>query len=144
MCCVCSRCSTYVCTYMHCPVDNQYYMILVGYDGIAIAPLIFHHQSSLLAFLECVDSGLLPQGCLEPPVWFLKNQIGGECESESFEMRVMVDCNFLICRQYTRTVRTYVCTVWVFTTCRCPPLIGCFLPINIQTCVKLVFKGLHN
>jgi hypothetical protein len=64
--------------HIHChrTKDNQYYMILVGYDGIAIAPLIFHHQSSLLAFLECVDSGLLPQGCLEPPVWFLKNQIG--------------------------------------------------------------------
>ena len=52
-------------------------MILVGYDGIATPPLIFHHQSSLLALLECIDTGLLPQGCLEPPLWFLKNQIGG-------------------------------------------------------------------
>ena len=51
-------------------------MIFVGFDGIAKPPLIFHHQSTLLNLLECIDNGLLPQGCLEPPVWFLKNQIG--------------------------------------------------------------------
>ena len=60
------------------PPDNQYFMIMVGYDGIASSPLIFHHQSALLNLLESMDSGLLPQGCLEPPVWFLKNQVGGE------------------------------------------------------------------
>ena len=47
-------------------------MILIGYDGIAHPPLLFPHQPSLFMFLECLENSLLPKGCLEPPLWYLK------------------------------------------------------------------------
>ena len=81
-------------------------MIMVGYDGIASSPLIFHHQSALLNLLESMDSGLLPQGCLEPPVWFLKNQVGGE------QVCVRVRCVVCVC----------MCGVWLVWCVMCAVL----------------------
>lgn len=49
-------------------------LILIGYNGIAYPPLLFPQPSSLVHFLEALENGLHPQGCLEPPLWFLKQQ----------------------------------------------------------------------
>ena len=45
---------------------------MVNFDGVAIATIIFQHHSSVLSFLECLESGLLPKGCLQPPLFYLK------------------------------------------------------------------------
>lgn len=47
--------------------------MIVNYDGIAIATITFQHYSSVISFLECLESGLLPKGCLQPPLFFLRN-----------------------------------------------------------------------
>ena len=47
---------------------------MVGYDGIAHPPLLFPHQPSFFLFLECLENSLLPQGCLEPPLWYIKDK----------------------------------------------------------------------
>ena len=49
-------------------------LILIGYNGIAYPPLHFPQPSSLIHFLEALENGLNPRGCLEPPLWFLKQQ----------------------------------------------------------------------
>jgi len=49
-------------------------MSLIGYDGIAYPSIIFSHHPSLFHFLECLENSLLPQGCLEPPLWYIKEQ----------------------------------------------------------------------
>lgn len=45
---------------------------MVNFDGVAIATIIFQHHSTILSFLECLESGLLPKGCLQPPLFYLK------------------------------------------------------------------------
>ena len=47
---------------------------MINYDGIAIVTVIFPHYSGVLTFLECLESGLLPKRCLQPPLFYLKNQ----------------------------------------------------------------------
>ena len=54
-------------------------MILIGYDGIGLPPLLFPHQPSLFLFLECLENSLLPKGCLEPPLWYLKTKTNKVC-----------------------------------------------------------------
>ena len=54
-------------------------MILIGYDGIAFPPILFPHQPSLFMFLECLENSLLPQGCLEPPLWYIKTHATKVC-----------------------------------------------------------------
>ena len=56
-------------------------MILIGYDGIAFPPILFPHQPSLFMFLECLENSLLPQGCLEPPLWYIKTHATKVCMS---------------------------------------------------------------
>ena len=46
--------------------------MMVNFDGVAIATVIFQHHSTILSFLECLESGLLPKGCLQPPLFYLK------------------------------------------------------------------------
>lgn len=61
-------------------------LILIGYDGIAHPPLLFPHQPSFFMFLECLENSLLPQGCLEPPLWYIKdktNKVGVANQSHS-------------------------------------------------------------
>ena len=58
--------------YMHTGQSAE--LILIGYDGIALPPLLFPHQPSFFLFLECLENSLLPQGCLEPPLWYIKDK----------------------------------------------------------------------
>lgn len=60
------------CTHKHYFLGKSAEMILIGYDGIAFSPILFPHQPSLFMFLECLENSLLPQGCLEPPLWYIK------------------------------------------------------------------------
>ena len=46
---------------------------MVNYDGIAIITVIFQHHSTILNFLECLESSLLPKACLQPPLFYLKS-----------------------------------------------------------------------
>ena len=55
-------------------------LILIGYDGIAFPSLHFPQPASLVHFLEALENGLQPKGCLEPPLWFLKQQQMGEAK----------------------------------------------------------------
>lgn len=51
---------------------NESEIILIGYNGIAYPMLSFPQPSSLIHFLEAMENGLHPRGCLEPPLWFLR------------------------------------------------------------------------
>ena len=44
-------------------------MVLVGHDGVQYPPLCFPKGSHLLQFLTCLETSLLPDGQLDPPLW---------------------------------------------------------------------------
>lgn len=44
-------------------------MVLVGQDGVQRPPIHFPKGGHLLAFLSCLETGLLPRGQLDPPLW---------------------------------------------------------------------------
>lgn len=44
-------------------------VVLVGQDGVQQPPLVFPRGGHLLAFLSCLETGLLPHGQLDPPLW---------------------------------------------------------------------------
>ena len=43
--------------------------MLVGQDGVQHAPIHFPKGGHLLAFLTCLENGLLPRSQLDPPLW---------------------------------------------------------------------------
>jgi len=43
--------------------------VLVGQDGVQRPPIHFPKGGHLLAFLSCLENGLLPRGQLDPPLW---------------------------------------------------------------------------
>lgn len=43
--------------------------MLVGQDGVQRPPIHFPKGGHLLAFLSCLENGLLPHGQLDPPLW---------------------------------------------------------------------------
>jgi hypothetical protein len=48
---------------------------LIGRDGVQYPP--FHIKDKgghLLAFLSCLETGLAPNGQLDPPLWYEKEQ----------------------------------------------------------------------
>ena len=49
--------------------DNGGTVILVGQDGVQQPPIHFPRGGHLLAFLSCLENGLLPHGQLDPPLW---------------------------------------------------------------------------
>ncbi|KAI1893375.1 hypothetical protein AGOR_G00123090 [Albula goreensis] len=51
------------------PADSGGTLVLVSQDGIQRPPLHFPQGGHLLAFLSCLETGLLPRGQLEPPLW---------------------------------------------------------------------------
>uniref|UniRef100_A0A4W3JQ91 Small G protein signaling modulator 1 n=1 Tax=Callorhinchus milii TaxID=7868 RepID=A0A4W3JQ91_CALMI len=57
--------------YLHChqQVDSGGTVVLVSQDGIQRPPLRFPKGGHLLAFLSCLENGLLPRGQLDPPLW---------------------------------------------------------------------------
>uniref|UniRef100_A0A8C4N6T4 Small G protein signaling modulator 1a n=1 Tax=Eptatretus burgeri TaxID=7764 RepID=A0A8C4N6T4_EPTBU len=57
--------------YIHChqQPDNGGTVVLVSQDGIQQPPIHFPPGGHLLAFLSCLENGLLPHGQLDPPLW---------------------------------------------------------------------------
>ncbi|XP_078277209.1 small G protein signaling modulator 1 [Rhinoraja longicauda] len=57
--------------YLHChqQIDSGGTVVLVSQDGIQRPPLRFPNGGHLLAFLSCMENGLLPRGQLDPPLW---------------------------------------------------------------------------
>ncbi|XP_046386082.1 small G protein signaling modulator 1-like isoform X2 [Ischnura elegans] len=57
--------------YVHChqQADSGGTVVLVGQDGIQHPPIHFPKGGHLLAFLSCLETGLLPHGQLDPPLW---------------------------------------------------------------------------
>ncbi|XP_063060902.1 small G protein signaling modulator 2 isoform X2 [Engraulis encrasicolus] len=58
-----------VCIHCHQRPDCGGTLVLVSQDGIQRPPLHFPPGGHLLAFLSCLENGLLPRGQLEPPLW---------------------------------------------------------------------------
>ncbi|CAF0900878.1 unnamed protein product [Didymodactylos carnosus] len=59
--------------YLHCHQHHR--IVLVAKDGVQHPP--FHIKDKgghLLAFLSCLESGLAPNGKLDPPLWFEKGK----------------------------------------------------------------------
>ncbi|EEC03486.1 RAB GTPase-activating protein, putative [Ixodes scapularis] len=58
--------------YLHChqqSSDTGGTLVLVGQDGVQRPPIHFPRGGHLLAFLSCLENGLLPKGQLDPPLW---------------------------------------------------------------------------
>ncbi|XP_034458782.1 small G protein signaling modulator 1 isoform X1 [Hippoglossus hippoglossus] len=57
--------------YLHChqQVNSGGTVVLVSQDGIQRPPLHFPKGGHLLQFLTCLETGLLPHGQLDPPLW---------------------------------------------------------------------------
>ncbi|KAM9793987.1 small G protein signaling modulator 1-like [Syngnathus typhle] len=57
--------------YLHChqQVNSGGTLVLVSQDGIQRPPLHFPKGGHLLQFLTCLETGLLPHGQLDPPLW---------------------------------------------------------------------------
>uniref|UniRef100_A0A8D8Q3K9 Small G protein signaling modulator 1 n=1 Tax=Cacopsylla melanoneura TaxID=428564 RepID=A0A8D8Q3K9_9HEMI len=59
--------------YVHCHQKSEGEhggtIVLVGQDGVQRSPIIFPKGGHLLAFLSCLENGLLPHGQLDPPLW---------------------------------------------------------------------------
>jgi hypothetical protein len=54
--------------YLHCHQQNAM-IVLVAQDGVQHPPIKFPKGSHLLQFLTCLESGLAPNGQLDPPLW---------------------------------------------------------------------------
>ncbi|XP_053695710.1 small G protein signaling modulator 1-like [Sabethes cyaneus] len=59
--------------YVHCHQarggDTGGTIILVGQDGVQRPPILFPEGGHMAAFLSCLETGLLPHGQLDPPLW---------------------------------------------------------------------------
>ncbi|XP_055913352.1 small G protein signaling modulator 2-like isoform X2 [Eupeodes corollae] len=59
--------------YVHCHQnrgeDAGGTIILVGQDGVQRPPIHFPEGGHMQAFLSCLETGLLPHGQLDPPLW---------------------------------------------------------------------------
>ncbi|XP_077099896.1 small G protein signaling modulator 1 [Siphateles boraxobius] len=57
--------------YLHCHqhVDSGGTVVLVSQDGIQRPPFRFPKGGHILQFLTCLETGLLPHGQLDPPLW---------------------------------------------------------------------------
>uniref|UniRef100_A0A8C8A830 Small G protein signaling modulator 1b n=1 Tax=Oryzias sinensis TaxID=183150 RepID=A0A8C8A830_9TELE len=57
--------------YLHChqQINSGGTVVLVSQDGIQRPPLHFPKGGHLLQFLTCLETGLLPHGQLDPPLW---------------------------------------------------------------------------
>jgi hypothetical protein len=56
--------------YLHChqQTNRGSVVILVGQDGVQYPPICFPKGSHLLQFLTCLENGLAPDACLDPPL----------------------------------------------------------------------------
>ena len=56
-------------------VDSGGTVVLVSQDGIQRPPLRFPRGGHLLQFLTCLETGLLPHGQLDPPLWSQRGKV---------------------------------------------------------------------
>ena len=57
--------------YLHChQQENDGTVVLVGQDGVQRSPIHFPIGGHLLAFLTCLENGLMPNGSLDPPLFY--------------------------------------------------------------------------
>lgn len=59
------------------PVNSGGTVVLVSQDGIQRPPLHFPKGGHLLQFLTCLETGLLPHGQLDPPLWNQRGKVRG-------------------------------------------------------------------
>ncbi|EDV23756.1 uncharacterized protein TRIADDRAFT_57273 [Trichoplax adhaerens] len=52
--------------------NNKNSVILVGFDGVQYKPFIFPKGGAMLSFLSCLESGILPYGKFDPPLFTKK------------------------------------------------------------------------
>lgn len=57
--------------YLHCHQQRHSCgsIVMVGRDGVMHPPIIFPKGGHLLSFLSCLETGLVPYGHLDPPLW---------------------------------------------------------------------------
>ena len=55
--------------------DKESTLVLVGQDGVQWPPIRFPPGGHLLSFLSCLETALLPHGCLDPPLWSQKGKV---------------------------------------------------------------------
>ncbi|KAK3771333.1 hypothetical protein RRG08_024289 [Elysia crispata] len=62
--------------YIHChqQPDCRGTVVLVGQDGVQRPPIHFPKGGHLLSFLSCLETGLQPNGQLDPPLWSQKGK----------------------------------------------------------------------
>lgn len=60
------------------PVNSGGTVVLVSQDGIQRPPLHFPKGGHLLQFLTCLETGLLPHGRLDPPLWNQRGKVSEE------------------------------------------------------------------
>ena len=53
-------------------IGDRAQLVMVNSDGIAVTIIIFKNHYTIVSFLEHLESGLLPEGCLQPPLFFLR------------------------------------------------------------------------
>jgi small G protein signaling modulator 1 len=63
--------------YVHChqnrsSEETSGTIILVGHDGVQRPPIHFPEGGHMSSFLSCLETGLLPHGQLDPPLWSQK------------------------------------------------------------------------
>ena len=63
--------------YLHCHQQHKNScgsIVMVGRDGVMHPPIKFPKGGHLLAFLSCLETGLMPYGQLDPPLWTQKGK----------------------------------------------------------------------
>lgn len=69
--------------YLHCHHNEQGGVaVFIGHDGVQKPSIKFPKGSHLLAFLTCLESGLMPHGQLDPPLGIQKGKGKGKTASE--------------------------------------------------------------
>ena len=61
-------------------------MVLIAQDGVQRPPIRFPTTGSLMRFLECLETGLVPYGRLDPP---LANERGGGTFFDQHEGKIV-------------------------------------------------------
>lgn len=74
----CPACGNVDLTSYMFPVNSGGTVVLVSQDGIQRPPLHFPKGGHLLQFLTCLETGLLPHGQLDPPLWNQRGKVSKE------------------------------------------------------------------
>lgn len=63
--------------------------MLVGKDGVQRPPIHFPRGGHMLAFISCLETGLSPNGALDPPLWSQrgKGEFGGVSLARENQLR---------------------------------------------------------